>query len=225
MFRFRYNVGIKNYKMKVSIIKPQIPLNPNAVENRKQKNTATAFCANPKQTEFIDKILNNKVAKGIFDFASLNPFGFNILMLATTCIVLRPATVMVVPGSNKEDKKYIAVKSIVASTIANTGRLLFCLPLAKSIEKLGNKAVEKTKNIDFPAKGTPRFDAYNFGVNNGFAFILSLFTTALFVAAVTKIMNKIMPPNGDKKNSSNIDKNKQEILPESFQKVKAGGTQ
>lgn len=124
--------------MKINLIKntPYNSINYSAQNIEPQKSAS--FCANPeKVASGIDKILKSKVAQGIFNFASMNPFGFNILALATTCIILRPPTVMVIPGSNKEDKQYVAAKSIIGSVVANTGRILLCLPLAKAIEKIG----------------------------------------------------------------------------------------
>lgn len=153
----------------------------------------------------VDKIINNKFAQKVFKFASLNPFGFNIAALAIACIVLRPATIMVTPGSSKKDREYTAGKSIISSAIANGSRILFCLPLAKAIVKLGDKAKKNPKEVKFPAKGTPKFEVVNYAINNGFAVLLSLATSGLMVYSVAKIMPILLKDKNDKNKVKNAD--------------------
>lgn len=157
-----------------------------------------AFCATP-DSKAINSILNNKSAQWIFKFAKKNPFGFNILALALSCIILRPATIMVLPGQKKDDKQYLAGKSIIASVIIDIARFAFCLPLAKALEYVGNKAKEMPKKIKFPAEGTKDFDMFNFGVNNALSVVLQVGTAALMTMAIPKVMSRILTTPEQKK--------------------------
>lgn len=162
----------------------------------------------PKPSPILDRFLNNKITKSAFKLASLNPFAFNIAALALTCIVMRPLTILITPGSTKEDRRYAAGKSVIASTIANTSRIVFCLPLANAMKKLGKASQAGAVGVKFPKIGTPKFDAFNYLVNNGFAVILSLATSAIIVEAVAKVMDKLVPVTKKTK-----DANKEEIKP------------
>lgn len=165
-----------------------------------------AFCAAP-DSRVINKILGSKTAQSVFKFASNNPFGFSVLTLATTCIIFRPLTIMALPGQKKEDKQYLAVKSIVASTVANSGRILLLLPLAKALEYVGKKAKENPKIVKFPAADSLKFNAFNFAVNNGFAVVLSIGTAAVMTKLIPKVMAKILPQPEQKKKQEIENKN------------------
>jgi len=162
-----------------------------------QARKAPAFCAAP-DSKIINGILKSKAAQGIFKFASNNPFGFSVLTLATTCIIFRPLTILALPGQKKDDKQYLAVKSVVASTVANSGRILLIYPLGKALEYVGKKAKENPK-LKFPAGDTKEFNAFNFGVNNGFAVLLAIATAAIMTKAIPRVMAKILPPPEQKK--------------------------
>lgn len=165
-----------------------------------KSNPNIIFKGNPtKPSPLTDKILKNKLVGGLFKLADKNPFAFNIVALATACMALRPATVMVVPGSNDKDKKYAAGKSFIASFISTASRLLFILPLGIAIKKLAEKAKIDPK-IHFPADGTDAFKKFNFAINNASGAIIAIPTAALVVYLVAKIMDILMkePKNENK---------------------------
>lgn len=180
-----------------------------------QKNTVITRDNNPcdipsfgakAPSKIIDGILKSKAAEKVFQFASDSAFGFDILTLATTCILMRPVTILLLPGSDKDDKKYLAAKSVISSVIANAGRIAFCWPLTKSLESLGEKAEKNPGSIKFPAKSTNEFKSFNFMVNKGFFMLLSIATSALMAMAVAKIMAKILPPPTKRNESENANK-------------------
>lgn len=170
------------------------------VKNEKNNNKYTADDLNfrgklPESKDFLDKVLEK--GKGLFKLADINPFAFNVACLLTTCVVMRPLTILALPGTNKEDKQYAAGKSVISATLANTSRLIFILPLGIMMKNLGKNAKEDP-SFRFPKIKTRRFNAFNYLVNNASAFLLSIPMSAVMVVAVAKIMNKIMPPNGMK---------------------------
>lgn len=166
----------------------------------KKIQTTLSFAANlpVKKTPFTDKLLKNKFVQKIFNLASLNPHAFNLTIMAVTAILLRPATILIVPGAKKEDKQYAAGKSIISSTLTITTQLALCIPLAKSIEKLAKEAEIKPHLSKFPKINTPRFEAFNYLVNNGFAVVLTVASAMVMSKAVAKIMNKILPDKNRK---------------------------
>lgn len=171
-----------------------------------QAGKSPAFCA-AGESKTINKILESKSAQWAFKFAKKNPFGFNILSLALSCIILRPATIMALPGQKKDDKQYLAGKSIIASVIIDIARLAFCLPLAKALDYMGEKAKVLPK-LKFPKAGTKEFDIFNFGVNNALSVVLQVGTAALMTMAIPRVMAKILPPPEQNNKEKTIDKPK-----------------
>lgn len=181
---------MKIHSINNNTITPQ--LNYQKVNDQSNANSfqKISFKGATPKSSILDKILKNKLVKSLFELADKNPFAFNIVALATACMALRPATIMVVPGSNDKDKKYAAGKSIIASVVATASRLMFILPLGIAIKKLGDDA-KKNPKIKFPKEGTTEFKAFNFALNNGAGALIAIPTAALVVFLVAKIMDKL----------------------------------
>lgn len=154
----------------------------------------------------IDKFLTSKGGKKILGFASINPTFFSLALMTMLATTLRPATIMVVPGAKKEDKEYAAAKSIISSTITLITQGLIFYPFGKMMERIGEKAKNAPKSTKFPYPiKTPKFEAFNYFVNNGLAFFIMFGASLVMVKVVAKVMNKIMPshkPNQPAKNES-----------------------
>lgn len=169
------------------------------------------------KSPFIDSILGSKLAQKTFKLASLNPHTFNLTIMAAMGIFIRPVSIMLVPGAKKEDKQYAAGKSVVSSTITTVTHMALCIPLAKSIEKLAIKAEKHPNMIKFPTINSPKFEAFNYLVNNGFAVILTLASSALMAEAVTKIMHKLVPEEDESPQHEGIHSMQTRLpLPDSF---------
>lgn len=189
------------------------PINQKPIYNAQKSSKAPSFCAAlpavaEKESKVINSILKNKAAQWAFKFASKNSFGFSVLALAISCMIFRPITIMALPGQKKDDKEYLAAKAIIASAIADAGRILFILPLgiamdkwtktAKKAEELVDK--QKLKELEKEAQNKvtairdTKYDAFNFAANNVFSVILSIGTAALMTIAIPKVMSKILPP-------------------------------
>lgn len=206
---------MKTLSIKNNTITPQLNYqNINSQINAKPFQNVS-FKGAPPKVSILDKMLKNKLAQGLFKLADMNPFAFNLTALAVSCIILRPPTIMVVPGSNKDDRKYMAGKSIIAATIADTSRVLLCLPLAMTMKKLGQKAL--AGKLNFPKEGTKEFEAFNYMVNNGFALLLVIGTSALMAWTVAKVMNILVPPH---KNTDEIKSGDNVKLGKAFKAVK-----
>jgi len=170
-----------------------------------QPHSEINFKANLKNPDkLMDSFLQNKYTKKVLNFANMNPFGFTIGNLVLTCMLMRPVTTLVVPGSSKEDREYLAGKSFISSAIANGFRLALCLPLANAVKKLGEESAKNPKASAFPAKGTKKFDVLNYGINNGFAVVLGFFTSALMVYSVGKIMHNVEADKAKKKQQKEV---------------------
>lgn len=173
----------------------------------KMRNEPVNFSANfsDKNSKFIDSVLKNKFAqKYIFDFAGKSPHVFNLCALAFMNILLRPASILAVPGAKEEDKKYAAAKSIIGSVLLTIGESVICIPIAKRIQKLAIEAKEKPNLSNFPPIDTPKFKAYNYLVNNAVGLALTMiFMSFLTVKLTAKIMHKISSNKKNEQKNSN----------------------
>lgn len=176
-------------------------LNKNLSSNAKVSFGAMALEApSPK----LDKVLQNKFTKKLFRVADMNPHVFNLVASAAVGLTIRPVSLLAVPGAQKENKEYVATKSVVGTVLTTASELALCIPLAKTIEKLGNEATKATSKANFPKINTPKFEAYNYFVGNGFALVLTLFSSMALAKIVPQIMNKILPEKKEDVKSSNF---------------------
>lgn len=157
------------------------------------------FAAAASTTDrYIDKFLKSKSGLKILKLADINPTLFSLGIATAVSTTLRPATLMVVPGAKKEDKKYASVKSIISAFVTLATQGLIFYPLGVAMKKLGEKAENAPKSTKFPYKiKTPKFEACNYFLNNALGFFVTIAATLVMVKVVGAIMNKIMPPKND----------------------------
>lgn len=167
--------------------------------NRIRSANPVNFAAAANTTDrYIDKFLKSKGGLKILQLADINPTLFSLGIATAVSTTLRPATLMVVPGAKKEDKKYASVKSIISAIITLATQGLVFYPLGVAMKKLGEKADTAPKLTKFPYKiKTLKFEACNYFLNNSLGFFVTIATTLIMVKVVGAIMNKIMPPKND----------------------------
>jgi hypothetical protein len=162
---------------------------PSQPQTTKPKGFAGNFAVS--KTPFTDKILKKPFAQKLFSLASENPHVFNLINIGILGTLIRPATLIIIPGAEKEDKQYVAAKSVIGTVLLVASELAICIPLAKCIDKLG-EAAKKNPASKFPKIGTPKFKAYGYLVNNVVGLALTLASSAFItVKLTTKIMNKL----------------------------------
>lgn len=188
--------------MKIRAKYPEYQIN--SLNNSKRNPPAINFEGNSAVSEMpkIDKILKKPFVQKLFKIAQQNPHAFNLINLAVLGIVLRPATVMAVPGAEKEDKQYVAAKSVIGTVLVVASQLLISIPLGKGIEKLGKVAANNPKNPFFKF-GSKQFDAYNFLISNAVGLIVTLASSSFLTVKLTaKIMNKFLPQKDSNANNN-----------------------
>lgn len=194
--------------MKIRANYPEYQVNSLKMPTKSVKNAQSiGFEGNSaaSETPRIDNLLKKPLVQKLFKIAQQNPHAFNLINLAVLGIVLRPTTVMAVPGAEKEDKQYVAAKSVIGTVLIVASQLLISIPIGKGIEKLG-KAAEKNPKIPFFKFGSKKFDAYNFLISNAVGLIVTLASSSfLTVKLTTKIMNKLLPQK------SNLNKDTQNL--------------
>lgn len=192
--------------MKLKAIK--YPEYSKSTPNMPKKNVSSiGFEGNSavSKTPRIDRILKKGYVQKLFKIAQQNPHAFNLINLAALGIVLRPATVLMIPGAEKEDKQYVAAKSLIGTVLIVASQLLISIPLGNVIERLG-KAAAKNDKIPFFKFGSKKFDAYNFLISNAVGLAVTLASSSfLTVKLTTKIMNKLLPQK------SNLNKGTQNL--------------
>lgn len=200
--------------MKLKAIKyPEYPINSLKMPIKNAQGIGFAGNSAVSESPRVDKILKKPFVQKLFKIAQQNPHAFNLINLAVLGIVLRPTTVMAIPGAEKEDKQYVAAKSVIGTVLIVASQLLISIPLGKGIEKLG-KAAEKNPKIPFFKFGSKKFDAYNFLISNAVGLIVTLASSSfLTVKLTTKIMNKLISRNISKpsKDTQNL-KGKERVV-------------
>jgi len=143
--------------------------------------------------KFIDGILNNKVAQSLFKTAGRNPHLIQVMSVGILGLTLRPATLLVVPGAKKEDKQYVAAKSIIGTALFVVSQLLISIPLDKSLKKLAETAQKNPKSV-FKQYSSKQIKAYSFLISNAVGLVATFATSSyLTVKFTTKMMNKLFP--------------------------------
>lgn len=162
--------------------------------NRISANPVNFGAAANRTDRYIDKFLNSKTGLKIIKTAGLNPAFFALAMGTLVSTTFRPATLMVVPGAKKEDKKYASIKSIISAFVTLATQGLIFYPLGLAMKKLGEKAKDAPNSTKFPYKiKTPKFEICNYFLNNGLNIFVTVGATLVMVKVVGAIMDKIMP--------------------------------
>lgn len=194
--------------MKLKAIKyPEYPINsPNMPAKSVKSPKNIGFEGNlAVKNETADRILNNKFVQNIFETAGRNPHLVQVATTGVLGLTLRPATLLAVPGAEKEDKQYVAAKSIIGTAIFVVTQLLITLPLDKSLKKLTDVAKQNPQSV-FKNYSPKQLKAYSFFVSNAVGLALTLATSSfLTVKLTTKIMNKLFPHKASKEvNTQNL---------------------
>lgn len=164
--------------------------------NTKSEKTVSFTANSPAKTNLIDKVLKNKIFKSMCKFAGKNPHAFNLLSLAFVGILLRPPSIMAVPGAKKEDKEYAATKSVVGSSTVAISQLLFIIPLASVLDNIRKEITKNNHGLNNPKMR--RFEAFNYLVNNGVGLILTLLFMPFVVKSTNSIATKMLERTSSK---------------------------
>lgn len=159
----------------------------------KDSQGITFTAAGIKNPSFVENVLNKNITKKLFKLADANPFAFTAISLAVVGVLLRPVTILALPGEHKEDKQYAAAKSAISASITTAVKILLAVPFGLAIKKLGEKAIANPNWKKFPKSGSPEFQAVNYLLNNIFGLGLMVASSAMMVKGVAIIMKKIMP--------------------------------
>lgn len=176
--------------MKIRAQYPEYPNNP--LNNSRKNPQRIGFEGNlAVKNETADKILNNKFCQSVFNMSGRNPYLVQLLTTGVLGLSLRPLTLLAVPGAEKEDKQYIAVKSVIGTALLLATQLLFTIPLDKTLKLLIDKNQKNPTGI-FKNYTPKQLKAYSFLVSNTVGLALTLATSSyLTVKLTTKIMNKL----------------------------------
>lgn len=105
------------------------------------------------------KLYQSKFLKDFFTMATQNQVVFNAAFsLILTCI-LRPATIVALPGKNKDDKKYAAAHSVASGVI---GYVLSCIifnPIGAATKKIAKNPEKFLKPMKEYLKTKANMDA------------------------------------------------------------------
>lgn len=178
--------------MKVRAIQyPEYQIKTSNMPTKNTSNIGFEGLSTAKKNGMVDWVLKNKYAQKLFGIADKNPHVLNVICIGVLGTTLRPATLLAVPGAEKEDKQYVAAKSIIGTILFVASQLLISLPLGKGLKELGKTAV-KNPQSKFYKYSPKKMEAYSFLISNAVGLVLSLFSSSfLTVKLTTKIMNKL----------------------------------
>ena len=112
------------------------------------------------------------------------------LGLATT---LRPASIMVVPGPPKDDRKYAAAKSIATGIVGFAFTAAVFIPIAAATKNLGKLAKDNLLiKTGFPEVGSARYKVIEYLTTYASKFIVAPLEAMALFAMVPPIVHKFL---------------------------------
>ncbi len=153
----------------------------------------------------VQAVYNNRFLKKGLEFAADN----GALFVATTSLALstvaRPLVIMATPKTNKENKKYAAVKSLASSAVGYLLMLCASLPLAKSIKKIDENPTKylKTETINTLKAGEKTLSKskrYSFATQLfklGLGFVIAVPKSVMTCALIPPFMEKVFGKKSD----------------------------
>lgn len=179
--------------MKIQAKYPEYPINSLKMPTKNEQGIGFEGNSAVSETPRIDRILKSPFVQGVFKTAGRTPHVIRVGSVGVLGLTLRPATLLAVPGAKKEDKQYVAAKSIIGTALFVVSQLLITLPLDKSLKSLAEKAKKNPASI-FNKYSSKQLSVYSFFVSEAVALAFTLATTSyLTVKLTTKIMTKLFP--------------------------------
>lgn len=179
--------------MKIRAKYPEYPINSPKMPIKNAPNIGFEGNSAMSETPRIDKILKSPFIQKMFETAGRTPHVVRVGSIGILGLTLRPATLLAVPGAKKEDKQYVAAKSVIGTALFVASQLLITLPLDKSLKSLAQKA-KKTPTSIFNKYSPKQLSVYSFIVSEAVALAFTFATSSyLTVKLTTKMMTKLFP--------------------------------
>ena len=127
-------------------------------EIRTQKPTEMNFggllsSSTKKQGIVLDRIYKSPIVKKILEFADEQQLVFGAAFALLLTCVLRPGSIMILPGKkNQDDQKYASAHSIASGIIGFAISTIVFTPISSGIKKFGKNAETYIKKFSSDAK-------------------------------------------------------------------------
>ena len=125
--------------------------------------------------------------------------------------ILRPVTILSIPGAKKEDKQYAAGKALISGVLGLVFSAIFYLPLSMIVNKALKGGINKTikllngnketKKLIFPfSQKSLEADAFKFLIKYGSSFVVGAIDAFVLFKLLHPVVHKIF---GNKKANTN----------------------
>jgi len=131
-------------------------------------------------------------SKKIIGMASSNPALVEAAFVLGLSTTLRPASIMVVPGPPKDDRKYAAAKSIATGIIGFAFTAAAFIPIAAATKHLGELAKNNVLKNGFPAAGSNKYKVAEYLFNYVPRFVVAPLEAMALFAMVPPIVHKFL---------------------------------
>lgn len=173
----------------------KIQCQPLTTDSRVYRKNETKFTSLSSKTA--DLIANNKIIGNILDYSGKNSSLVNSVFVFGLSTMIRPLTTMALP-TDKEDKKYSAVRSIATGIAELVFSVAAFLPLSGFTNKCCDKL--KTKAESVYVKSPETLKAFNTLINRGSRFIIMPIQVFFLFALIPPIVDKLFKNDGGNKN-------------------------
>jgi len=132
-------------------------------------------------------------SKKIIGMASSNPALVEAAFVLGLSTTLRPASIMVVPGPPKDDRKYAAAKSIATGIVGFAFTAAVFIPIAAATKNLGKLAKDNLLiKTGFPEAGSARYKVIEYLTTYASKFIVAPLEAMALFAMVPPIVHKFL---------------------------------
>ena len=142
---------------------------------------------------------NNKTLKKGLEFAADNGALFAATTTLALALTARPASILLTPKTDKENKKIACAKSLASCLAGFLMTLGLSMPLTKGLKKIGNNPQKYLKQDSISAYDKKSYEFANQIFKIGIGMLIAIPKAVLTAAGLPYVMNEIFP---DKKRTN-----------------------
>jgi len=157
------------------------------------KNTKAPAFQGQVGTRIAEKCKNVLIdgSNMLFEKAEASSVICNALLVFFLTTTVRPAAILAMPGSKKEDREYAAAKSIATGFAALLTALVLFRPIDNAFKNIA-KRVDFGTLKDFPFKNEAK-TAYKYIIDQGSFFVVAPIQAMVLINTIPPIMNRFFP--------------------------------
>jgi hypothetical protein len=152
------------------------------------------------------------------EFVDKNPALAEAAIGTLFASILRPTTILAMPGAKKEDKEYAASKAFISGFLGLGLNFLCLVPVAiatRAVAKQGFKKLLKTANGEkifeeikpvFDKKDKQKSEAFSFLTKYAASFVVAIIDTMILFKLIHPVAQKLFGHKHESKQNSEVNK-------------------